>query len=194
MGPKRKIQQVEEEEEVVEVEPAPQQAKKKSKKPTTLKEKILDLLSKQTKLIGLATIKKILKEDYEIEDSKANNSRITKTLKELEENGDTATFGKIGGSYHGGEGTAAYQEHAEAEAAKAAKAKFLKDHDGLLQCPYCSHWNDELKSWKGEDSIARGSKFECAECNKKFYTWISDFMDNKVGHKVEYKIGNKKIL
>ena len=74
------------------------------------------------------------------------------------------------------------------------RRNFGKDRDGFLLCPHCSHWNDQLKSWKGEDSIARGSKFECAKCHKKFYTWISDFMDNKVGHKVEYKIGNRDML
>lgn len=132
---------------------------KKNKKPTSLKEKILHLLSLQDKLIGLASIKKILKEDYDIEDNKANNNRINKTLKELSEEEGRDDFGKVGGSYHGGVNSPAYQEYAEQESEKEAKRKAAAEHPDDFQCPYCDAWNDALETWRGEDSIARGSKF-----------------------------------
>jgi DNA-directed RNA polymerase subunit RPC12/RpoP len=193
MPPKRKIAESEskvkvERDEVVEEAQTKKKQKKSTKQPVTVKEKILHLLAKEDKLIGLATIKKILKNEYEIDDSKANNSRIAKALKELEEE-ERDDFGKIGGSYHAGESSTAYQVHATEEAAKEAERKFLEEHEDVYQCPYCKSWNDEMKSWKGEDSIARGSKYQCLTCKEFFYSWISDWSTNKVGHTVEYKKG-----
>jgi hypothetical protein len=194
MPPKRKIAESEskvkvERDEVVEEAQTKKKQKKFTKQPVTVKEKILHLLAKEDKLIGLATIKKLLKSEYEIDDSKANDSRITKALKELEEE-EREDFGKIGGSYHGGENSTAYQAHATEEAEKAAKRKFLVDHKDEYQCPYCETWNDQITTWKGEDSIARGSKFQCSNCKEMFYSWISDCTTNLVGHRVEYKKGS----
>ncbi len=163
---------------------------KSKKTPTTMKEKILHLLAKQEKLIGLVTIKKILKEEYDVEDNKANNTRITKTLKDLSEE-ERDDFGKIGGSYHGGDNSVAYQEYAEKEAQKEARRQFLELHKDELQCPHCETWNDEMACWLGEDSVARGGKYRCKDCNKLFYTWISDY-DTRVGHKIEYRYGDGK--
>jgi hypothetical protein len=90
MGPKRKLSREEEKELKTTSDDDGKKKKRKTgepkavqaerKKPTTLKDKILHLLSNQEKLVGLATIKKILYDEYEVDNSTARNKRITKSL------------------------------------------------------------------------------------------------------------------
>ncbi len=159
------------------------------KTPKTLKDKILHILSKEVSLVGLASLKKLLSEQYEIEATTANNNKLNKTLKALcdEERDD---FGKLGGSYHGGINSAAFIAHDTERAAKQAILDEYEAHDGEVQCPYCMIYNDELATWKGEDSVARGSKYECTGCKKMFYTWIDDHT-TRLGHKKEYKFSGQ---
>jgi len=174
------------------VDPAAQPraaAKPKFGKALTLKEKILAVLSKEEGMVGLASIKKQLLEQYDFPTDgvdKANSNKLNKTLKAMvdEERDD---FGKIGGSYHGGIHSAAYIAYSAAEAAKKAAQDEWDAHKDELQCPYCGTWDNEMAVWKGEDSIARGSKFQCSGCKKTYWTWISDFTTNKLGHRQEYK-------
>src|SRR5688572_28107082 len=90
----------------------------------TLKDKILDLVQNAEAFVSLVALKKTLAEQYEVPDTSANNTKILKTLKALlEENRND--FGKIGGSYHGGVNSLAYERHeamrkrADAENAEA---------------------------------------------------------------------------
>ena len=160
------------------------------KAPKTLKEKILHVLSQEVSLVGLASLKKLLAEQFNIEATTANNNKLNKTLKALcEEKRDD--FGKIGGSYHGGIHSPAFIAHDTERAAQQAILDEYEAHDGEVQCPHCMIYNDELATWKGEDSVARGSKFECTGCAKTFYTWISDYHTSRLGHKKEYKFSGQ---
>jgi len=160
---------------------------KKSKKPTTMKEKILDLLANEEKLVGLPTLKKILQTHYEVEDTKANVTRIKKALKELEDE-ENPNFGKINSSYHGGEESVAYKAYKAEIDAKEEEDADKKLHKDQIRCPFCKMWNDN-SSFLGEDSIARGGRYQCIQCDKLFYSWISDGYE--VGHEVEYKRSGK---
>lgn len=135
---------------------------KKSKKspPSTLKEKILFVLSQQESLIGLATLKKLLEENYEIEaNNKANNSHLLKTLKELgneAEKGERDDFGK-------GEIQCPY-------------CQTWKNAD--------SDDNDD-DSWEREEDWEKGKRYFCGTCSQVFYSWLSDCDRNLVGHKTK---------
>lgn len=154
--------------------------------PKTLKEKILAVVASQDTLVGLATIKKVLAEQYDFESSTANNNKINKTLKTMsEEHRDD--FGKIGGSYHGGANSAAFLAHEGKVAAEQALIDEYKAHEGEVQCPFCFVYSDEEIYGRGEDSVARGGRFQCSGCNKTFFTWISDHFTTRLGHKKEYK-------
>jgi sarcosine oxidase delta subunit len=166
---------------------APKRAK------SSMKEKILHLLAAQEKFVGLQTIKKILRDQYDVEESKANNTRILKTLKDLEaqEEDIADKFGKVGGSYHGGTASAAYLEYAANNAAQEAFEKEIAEHADELKCPFCERWfPDNEDTWQGEDSIARGGKYICSLCNKTVYTWIGDNLP--FAHKVEYRFSSRE--
>lgn len=168
--------------------PAPKAAAK-SNKALTLKEKILAILSKEDNMVGLASLKKQLLEQYEFPTDgadKANSNKLNKTLKAMldEERND---FGKIGGSYHGGANSPAFIAYDAERAAKQAAQDEWDAHAGELQCPYCKKWDNEMAVWKGEDSVARGGKYECSGCKKIYWTWISDYSTRKLGHQKEYK-------
>jgi len=161
----------------------------KAKKAVTLKDKILAILAKEEDLIGLASLKKKLLEQYDFPTDgadKANSNKLNKILKALvdEERND---FGKIGGSYHGGVNSPAYIAYDADRAAKQAAQDEWEAHRDELQCPYCMKWDDEMSVWKGEDSVARGGKYECSGCKKIYWTWISDYPTRKLGHQKEYK-------
>jgi hypothetical protein len=153
--------------------------------PKTMKEKILAVLAlNEEKMLGLASIKKLLVATYDMEANKSFNTQVSKALKALgEEKRDD--FGKVGGSYHAGKESAAYKEHKEKREEEKRKAKEEAEHGDDIKCPFCQAWNDMMKSFLGEDSISRGGVFRCDQCEKKFYTWISD--GYKVGHEIEYK-------
>lgn len=165
---------------------------KKSKKPTlktpkTLKEKILHLLATEDAFVSLPAMKKLLRENYDLEESTASNNKLNKTLKALlEENRDD--FGKIGGSYHCGKKGTAFREYETQRTANELKAEEDKLHedDEYAKCPFCLTWCD-MNARKSIDSIYRGSIFKCSEqsCKKKFYTWPTD--GYKMGHEIEYK-------
>jgi len=96
------------------------------------------------------------------------------------------TFGKIGGSYHGGIDSIAYIDHTtKTNAANALNARSI---NGDITCPYCNKWNTS-NCFIHEDSVARGGLHRCqvGDCNKEFYSWISD--GYLYGHKVEYRYG-----
>lgn len=67
---------------------APPKAKAKAtkasavRKPATIREMILDLLSKADKFLGLASIKRILEQEYALEINKTSAARIARTLKD----------------------------------------------------------------------------------------------------------------
>jgi DNA-directed RNA polymerase subunit RPC12/RpoP len=179
MAPKRKTRDDNNEVEIEE-ETSNKKAKKNNKKisgatssgektPKTLKDKILHLLAKQEKLIGLASIKKILKDDYDIDDSKTNATRINKTLKDLEAE-NHVEFGRIDRSYHGGLESAAYlayQEEIEAKQAEIAEDDRPVEA-GELKCPYCSAINHEDDGTVNSDSTSGGMHFECIRCGDWF--------------------------
>lgn len=157
------------------------------KAPKTLREKILHLLAHEDTLISLIKLKKRLTEaPYNIEENTTNNNKINKLLKTLqEEEGHADYFGKIGGSYHGGTNSPAYQTWRKEEDQRLAKEADDKAHADDINCPFCDKWNDVMKTFKGEDSIARGGRFVCQFCKKTFWSWISD--GYRYGHEVEYK-------
>jgi DNA-directed RNA polymerase subunit RPC12/RpoP len=160
--------------------------KKSTKQPKTLREKILHVLSTEDQLVSLIKLKKRLAESYEIEETTANNNKINKLLKTLQdEEGREAYFGKIGGSYHGGIHSPAYQAWKQADDERQAKEAEDKAHEDDINCPFCGQWNDCMATWKGEDSIARGGRYRCDHCGKAFWSWISD--GYRYGHEVEYK-------
>ena len=113
--------------EVADIPAAPPRAaaKPKSGKALTLKDKIIAVLSKEDNMIGLASLKKQLLEQYDFPTDggdKANSNKLNKTLKAMVDE-DRNDFGKVGGSYHGGVNSAAFIAYSAEEAAKkAAKA------------------------------------------------------------------------
>ncbi|RLO12991.1 hypothetical protein DYB28_015921 [Aphanomyces astaci] len=154
-------------------------------KAKTTKDRILFILAKATTLVGVPTIKKRLVEEYGLTESKAFNTNVNKALAALSSE-QRADFGKVGGSYHAGDASAAYIQHFQGKASAAAdEANAQKYMDqGCIQCCHCGEWcpgDCEV----GEDSIARGSKYKCFACDKVFWTWISD--GYTTGHEVEYK-------
>lgn len=153
-------------------------SKKKAKKPTTIVDKILDLLSKEDKLIGLATIKKILKERYDVEDNAGNNKRISKALKDLSSDTERLDFGKIGGSYHGGIGSTAYVTHlAEQDNdGRDSSDGDNDDHTGMLECPMCEIHADRPK-WCHPVKPLHKQKYYCDDCDHHFYPWTKDIKD-----------------
>jgi hypothetical protein len=159
-----------------------------TKVPKTLKEKILYLLATEDTLVSLPTLKKLLRENYDIDDTSANNNKLNKTLKALLEE-DEDDFGKIGGSYHGGKNSLAFLEYEVQRTARELKQADDKLHENDVKCCYCLTWCDSMETWKGEDSIARGGIHKCSNdaCKRTFYTWISG--DHRIGHEVEYKRG-----
>lgn len=143
----------------------------------------------------MATLKKLLEENYEIEaNNKTNNSRLLKTLKELgneAEKGERDDFGKIGGSYHGGESSLAYQRHVEEEVEDEKERNYQATHKGEIQCPYCQTWknadsddNDD-DSWEREEDWEKGKRYFCGTCSQVLYSWLSDCDRNFVGHKTK---------
>jgi hypothetical protein len=158
------------------------------KTPKTLKDKVLQLLAVEDTLVSLPSIKKLLRENYQIEDTTANNNKLNKTLKTLLEE-DRDDFGKIGGSYHGGKNSTAFLEYEVQRTAKELQQAEDKLHENDVKCCFCLTWCDSMKTWKGEDSIARGGIHKCSNdaCKKTFYTWIGD--GYRIGHEVEYKRG-----
>ncbi len=134
--------------------------------------------------MGLASLKKLLQENYDFEPTAANNNKLNKTLKLLIDE-DRNDFGKIGGSYHGGENSPAFIEHYtkwHAQEAQKILQTFRKDE---MKCPYCETWNDSLKTWIAEDSTTR--IFQCGQCKKRFFIYISDYDKIMTGQTKEYK-------
>eukprot|EP01039_Chlorochromonas_danica_P003827 gene3828-4178_t len=159
-------------------------SKKVAKKaPKTLKDKILDLLTKQESLVGLPTIKSILAKEYEVEESSANNTKINKTLKLLLEE-ERDDFGKIGGSYHGGKSSPAYLAHQalldQQQAERDAEA--LQEPRDDMRCPYCQCWGrhkDYLVLEEEKEGCLQGSKvtlYRCLNCDKDFKVTINENM------------------
>lgn len=179
---KRKAEESEDVAESSENEQAPKAAKittavkKSTKKPTTLKDKILHLLENEDKLIGLPTIKKVLKEKYDVEDSKANITKINKILKDLSEEENHPRFGKIGNSYHGGPTSGGYLSYMKEQDAKEEEKAFNELHKHDIKCPHCERWIPCADALQGEDDdfYPRGHSFKCPHCYDYFYTWYTD--------------------
>ena len=189
--------------------------------PKTLKDKILDLVSKEEQLISLIAMKKILAEQYDcgcanVKESTAMNTKINKTLKSLvDENRDD--FGKIGGSYHGGEQIVAYLNHMEATAQGGDCDNGGEDDDEvnfrfvIFVCwSYQFLWNclqdgdddsdditnhrDDIQCphcshWNNEwDVGGEDADFSCLKCGNDYYTWRCDDMkDSRTGHRFSYE-------
>ncbi|KDO31772.1 hypothetical protein SPRG_03692 [Saprolegnia parasitica CBS 223.65] len=137
-------------------------------KAKTMKARIVYILSVATQLVGPLTIKKRLFAEFGVTESKLFASNFKKALKELgDENRDD--FGRVGGSYHGGTSSPAYLARVAEEEADTAHAAELAAH---------------------EDSVARGGEYECSNCHKTFWTWISD--GYVYGHPIEYRYGDGK--
>jgi len=189
MSRKRKIEieiEQQEEQEQEEEEKESKNRKNKQKKiSTTLKEKILTILSNSETLIGLQKIKKILINEYNLNNTKLLNTNVNKTLKLLVEENDIENFGKIGGSYHGGIRSKAYLSYQKEQ----EKKQEINEHrnNGDVLCPYCNLWCDG-DCFVREDSVARGGLYVCEHCSEDFWTWISD--GYLYGHKVEYRYGD----
>ncbi|CAK4651254.1 hypothetical protein LEN26_011368 [Aphanomyces euteiches] len=152
-------------------------------KAKSLKDRILYIVKNSATLVSLPKIKKRLQEEFDLEPSTVLNTRVKKALQELIES-DREDFGKVGGSYHGGEDSAAYLAH-------MGKAQAQQDEEshraaGHVLCCYCNTWADS--EFIDEDSVARGSKQKCENCKKTYWTWISD--GYSYGHEVEYRYGD----
>ncbi|KAF0699483.1 Aste57867_9953 [Aphanomyces stellatus] len=159
----------------------PQERKKKGGKPTTLADRILFIVHGATSLVGLPTLKKRLVGEFGMTDSPAFRKNVAKTLVALYGRSD---FGRIGGSFHGGETSEVFL--AATAAQKAAEEEKKMKAAGLIQCCWCEKWCD-VDCFICEDSIARGGKHKCGQCGRIFWTWISDGYTN--GHRVEYRKG-----
>ncbi|KAF0699484.1 Aste57867_9954 [Aphanomyces stellatus] len=157
-------------------------------KPKTLMERILFIVQGATSLVGLPTLKKRLIDEFGLTDSPTFRKNVAKALATLSESG-RSDFGKIGGSYHGGEASEAYLAHKEAQdtAQEAAEEDEKMKDSGCTKCCWCDQWCDD-DCCLGEDSIARGSKYKCVHCDRIYWTWISD--GYVYGHPVEYKKGS----
>mmetsp|Transcript_73141 Transcript_73141/g.143484 ORF Transcript_73141/g.143484 Transcript_73141/m.143484 type:complete len:191 (+) Transcript_73141:54-626(+) len=161
---------------------------KKAATPKTLKDKILAIAATAETLVSLAALKKILQEKYEIEPTTTSNNKLNKTLKELiVENRDD--FGKIGGSYHGGENSPAFIEYNQLEA-EAEGDEEPENHEDEIKCPFCNTWNNEITSSHYDEKYKNGEVFICCndECAKYFYSWKNDEKNNyRLGHTWEYR-------
>lgn len=152
--------------------------------PTTMRGRVLAIVAESDELVGLPTLKKKLKNQYGMEDSKAFNTLLNKTLRTMcEENRDD--FGKIGGSYHAGPNSTAFLIHQEKEKSRAIMEKHRAD--GEIDCPHCQFWCGP-NCFLREDSVARGGLHECESCGKHFWSWISDGYTR--GHTKEYRYGD----
>lgn len=164
-------------------EPAPQRPRRL---PTSLKDKILAIVSDSESLISAIRIKKLLIADYGVSDTKASNTKVNTLLKSMSADRNLA-FGCIGNSYHSGMGSTAYINYNMKQTAENE----LKEHSRKMEilCPYCETWNDQ-RCFVREDSVARGGLHKCLneDCNKNFYSWISD--GYLFGHKIEYRYGD----
>ncbi|KAF0699482.1 Aste57867_9952 [Aphanomyces stellatus] len=152
-------------------------------KPKTLIGRILFIIQDATNLVGMPTVKKRLIDEFDMTDSPSFRKKVAKALAKLSEC-DRADFGKIGGSYHGGEDSAAYLAYEEAQEAMEEEEK-MKDA-GCTKCCWCAQWCDD-DCFIREDSIGRGSKYKCIHCDRIYWTWISD--GYVYGHDVEFKKG-----
>ncbi|OQR90769.1 hypothetical protein ACHHYP_05270 [Achlya hypogyna] len=153
-------------------------------KAKTIKERILYLVSVATELLGAPTIKKLLITEFGLTESKVFGSNVNKALKELSE-AERSDFGKIRGSYHGGPTSPAFLAH---EAERRVIDDIARHHEeGCVKCCFCEHWCSE-DCFLDEDSVARGGKYQCSNCDKIFWTWISD--GYVMGHPVEYRYGD----
>jgi predicted RNA-binding Zn-ribbon protein involved in translation (DUF1610 family) len=170
-------------------------AKKSDKKaPKTLKEKILDLLANQETFVGLPKIKSILAKVYDVEESASNNVKINKALKLLSEE-ERDDFGKIGGSYHGGEQSPAYLFNeaylAQEQADKDARA--LEGPKDDMRCPNCRDWgkyHDFIIVEEESDGALEGSRetmFQCPSCGGDFKAVKNEYPNG--GYDVVYHFG-----
>lgn len=180
---KRKAEESNDASDVSDTEKAPKAAKKtaaaskkSNKTPVSIKDKILHLLENEDKLIGLPTLKKILKEKYDVEDSKANIAKINKILKELSEVDDHPRFGKVGNSYHGGPTSAGYLQYMKGQDEIARGEEFKALHKYDILCPHCEKWFPAAEVHQGEDDQChpRGESYHCPDCHDYFYTWYTD--------------------
>eukprot|EP01001_Neometanema_parovale_P011036 NODE_7278_length_778_cov_80.993893_g7037_i0.p1 GENE.NODE_7278_length_778_cov_80.993893_g7037_i0~~NODE_7278_length_778_cov_80.993893_g7037_i0.p1 ORF type:complete len:220 (+),score=49.25 NODE_7278_length_778_cov_80.993893_g7037_i0:54-662(+) len=158
----------------------------KSRPPTTggkqtMKTCVLSLVADASDLLSLQAIKKALLANG-FSEAAGFAKKVNKTLKALVDE-DRPDFVKVGGSYHGGVDTPAFQKWNTKKQEEEALAQHQKN--GHIDCGFCGTWAEH--EFLGEDSIARGGSYRCDNCDKIFWAWISD--GYRRGHTVEYRYG-----
>lgn len=162
-----------------------QQPKKKADK-KTLKDKIISILSVEEHLVSLAALKKLLLENFGFETTTANNNKLNKTLKSM---CDEQVIGKIGGSYHGGEGSPSFLEYNQGEQLLQEEREQKLLHADEMCCPWCLTWLNAYQNCIDEDMIRSEEIliriYKCSKCSKNFYSGDQYGDDNGVmGRKV----------
>eukprot|EP00039_Didymoeca_costata_P004164 m.71757 g.71757 ORF g.71757 m.71757 type:complete len:185 (+) comp12273_c0_seq1:306-860(+) len=155
-------------------------AASKPKPKMTMKKAILKLTKDAGDAVSLHYIKKKLPE-FGFAENSGFNKMVLKNVKALAAE-NRPDFFQWGGKYSYKKDCPSKVEK-EAQEKKEAELKERTDN-GEIQCPWCEEWVSG-DCFVDEDSIARGGIFECSECSKTFYSWISD--GYTIGRKVEYK-------